>query len=94
MGQSSPHNTRVINNFHLRKRLKFAKSNRLVSAVKFIRHTLTESLTEAKGKEKTFLTGWFELIGMVAKLEMEMKAGMNVLDARRYVASIPLINHA
>ena len=39
MGQSSPHNTRVINNFDLRKRLKFAKSNRLVSAVKFMLYT-------------------------------------------------------
>ena len=41
MEQSGPHNSWVISNFHLRKGQKFTKSNRSISEVKFLRHTLT-----------------------------------------------------
>ena len=44
MQQRSPHSSWVISDFHVRKRLKFAKSNGPVSAAEFMRHTLTPTI--------------------------------------------------
>ena len=44
MQQRSPHNSWIIAKLRFRERLKLAKSNGLVSAVEFTRHTLTPTI--------------------------------------------------